>query len=76
MNPTQHATISAYQRVGLAFWPNMVWEDDILTDRKGTVGAEVNDYLLTVFHGNGNRSHYAVDLAGNLHCHSLHVEDS
>lgn len=62
MDQRQHATIAAMHRLGLAFYPHMVWQDDILQDVDGNVGAEVNDYLMVVFNTNGTRTTYAYDV--------------
>ena len=68
--------IGTLQRVAHAFHPHAAWGTDnkldMLVDGNGTICADINDYLLTVFHSNGRRSHYSMDTNGEAHCYAVH----
>lgn len=65
----QHTTIASMHRIGIAFHPHMVWHDDVLADYNGERGAHIEDGILTVFHNNGNRSHFQGNEVGtDVHC--------
>jgi hypothetical protein len=76
MDNRQHETISSMQRIGLAFHPHMVWDSDELSDQKGVNGAMIEDYILTVYHSDGNRSLYGHSMVGNeVSCQGLHIAE-
>jgi hypothetical protein len=64
----QHVKLAAYQQLGQAFYPHMLWTGSVLVDHHGTHGAIIEDGDLIVYHSNGNRSYYNMDATGEVSC--------
>jgi len=65
--------LSAFRRIGLAFYPTAQWCALHMYDGE-EVCAEIDDDRLTIFHANGSRSHYSLDQGGIPYCCSVHLD--